>query len=278
LPETVEEASSPTAEGVLSARTKGGALLFPGSKDKGTPIPLPNAKSIGIACLALGAVFWIIGLVLWGQQGIDRTVLFYYNAMRIANDPIIILSQWLSSYGMALVTVIFVVYLLVSQRLKSLDAPLTLYFYTICSYGLSGIAGDIVKAILARPRPAVTFGSEILALSQSAGFTFPSGHATKSIALILPFILLVSNSKNLHKAIGIVIAFIVGGVCFSRIVLGAHYVSDVVAGIGIALIGLPCSMLLANVVLRKAKQERLPFLSRIWGTLLIFLTYIFMIM
>jgi membrane-associated phospholipid phosphatase len=263
---------------VLNVRTKGGALLFPGSKDEGTPILLPNAKGIWIACFALGAVFWIIGLVLWGQQGIDKTVLFYYNAMRIANDPIVILSQWFSSYGMAVITVIFVAYLLVSQKLKSLDAPLTVYFYTICSYGLSGIAGDILKAILARPRPAVTFGSEILALSQSAGFTFPSGHATKSIALILPFMLLVNDSKNLHKAVRIVIAFIAGGVCLSRIVLGAHYVSDVAAGIGMALIGLPCSMLFANMVLRKTKQERLPFLSRIWGIILIILTYIFMIM
>jgi undecaprenyl-diphosphatase len=248
------------------------------NKDKGTPILLPNAKSIWIACFALGAVFWIIGLVLWGQQGIDETVLFYYNAMRIANDPVVILSEWLSSYGMAVITVIFVVYLLVSQKFKSLDVPLTVYFYTICSYGLSGIAGDILKAILARPRPAVTFGSEILALSQSKGFAFPSGHATKSIALILPFILLVNNSKNLHKADKIVIAFIAGGVCFSRIVLGAHYVSDVVAGIGMALVGLPFSMLFANMVLRKIKQERLPFLSRIWGIILILLTCIFMLL
>jgi membrane-associated phospholipid phosphatase len=88
----------------------------------------------------------------------------------------------------------------------------------------------------------------------------------------------VNNSKNLHKAIKIVIILIAGGVCFSRVVLGAHYVSDVVAGIGMALIGLPFSMLLANMVLQRTNQERLPFLSRIWGILLIFLTYVFMIL
>ena len=247
------------------------------NKDKGTPILLPNAKSIWITCFVLGAVSWIIGLVLWGQQGIDKTVLFYFNAMRIANDPIIILSQWLSSYGMAVITVIFVAYLLVSQKIKSLDAPLTVYFYTICSYGWSGIAGDVLKEIFARPRPVVTFGSEVLVLSQAVTGTFPSGHATKSIALMLPFILLVDDSKNLHKAIKIVIALIAGGVCFSRILLGAHYVSDVVAGIGMALTGLPLSMLFANMVLRKTNQERLPFMSKIWGMLLIFLTYVFMI-
>jgi membrane-associated phospholipid phosphatase len=246
------------------------------SMDQGTPIQLPDAKRIWIACFVLGAMFWIVGLVLWWQQGIDKAVLFYYNAQRIATDPIVILSKWLSSSGMAVITVLFVVYLLVSQKIQSLDAPLTVFFYTICSFGISGIAGDLLKEVLARPRPTATYGSEILALSQSVTPAIPSGHATKSIALVLPFILLVSHSKNLHKGIKIVIGLIAGGVCFSRIVLGAHYVSDVLAGIGMALIGLPLSMMFANMLLRKMKQEQLPKLSYVWGLLLIFLTWVFM--
>jgi membrane-associated phospholipid phosphatase len=246
------------------------------NKDKGTPIHLPDTKRIWVLCFIVGAVFWIIGLVLWGQQGMDKAVLLYYDAMRIANAPIVILSKWLSSYGMATITVLFVVYLLFSRKIKSLDAPLTVYFYTICSFGFSGIAGDLIKEIFARPRPKVIFGSEILVLGQSVTPAIPSGHATKSIALILPFILLVSNSKDLHKVIKIAIALIAGGVCVSRIVLGAHYLSDVLAGFGMALIGLPLSMLFANMVLRKAKQEQLPTLSLIWGFLLIFLTIVFM--
>jgi membrane-associated phospholipid phosphatase len=73
-----------------------------------------------------------------------------------------------------------------------------------------------------------------------------------------------------------VIGLIAGGVCFSRIVLGVHYVSDVLAGIGMALIGLPLSMMFANILLRKMNQEQLPKLSYIWGFLLIFLTGVFM--
>jgi len=251
-------------------------ILKDSNKDKGTPIPLPDTKRIWIACFVLGAMFWIIGLILWAQRGIDEAVLFYYNPMRIARDPIVVLSQWLSSYGMAAITILFVVYLIVSKKHKSLDAPLTVYFYTICSFGLSGIAGDLLKEILARPRPAATYGSEILALSQAVTYAIPSGHATKVIALVLPFILLVSHSKNLHKGVKIVIGLIAVGVCFSRIVLGAHYVSDVLAGVGMALIGLPLSMMFANMLLRKMKQEKLPKLSYIWGFLLIFLTWIFM--
>ena len=58
--------------------------------------------------------------------------------------------------------------------------------------------------------------------------------------------------------------------------LGAHYLSDVLAGIGMALIGLPLSMMFANMVLRKASQEKLPALSIVWGFLLGFLTLLFM--
>jgi hypothetical protein len=94
--------------------------------------------------------------------------------------------------------------------------------------------------------------------------------------LILPFIIIVSNSKALHKGVKILIALIAGGVCASRVILGAHYLSDVMAGIGMALIGLPMSMLFANMVLGKAKQEQLPKLSLVWGFLIIVLTAVFM--
>ncbi|MGB3703318.1 MAG: phosphatase PAP2 family protein [Anaerolineales bacterium] len=248
------------------------------NKDKGTPILLPDTKRIWIACFVLGTVFWVIGLILWTQRGIDEAVLIYYNPMRIAMDPIVILSKWFSSYGMSAIMILFVVYLFVSKKLKSFDAPLTVYLYIICSFALSGVVGDLLKEVIARPRPATTFGSEILALSQAVTSSIPSGHATKSIALVLPFILLVSHSKNLHKGIKIVIGLIAVGVCFSRIVLGAHYVSDVLAGIGMALIGLPLSMMFANKLLRKMKQEQLPKRSNIWGLILIFLTWVFMIL
>lgn len=246
--------------------------------DEGTPIPLPDTKKFWNVYFVLGVVFWIIALILWVQQGIDKAILFFFNDMRIEQDPIVIVSKWFSSYGMASITIIFVVYLILSKKFKFLNAPLTIYFYTICSFGISGIVGDLLKLLLARPRPLATYGNEILVWSESAGFAIPSGHATKSIALILPFILIVGNKKILHKVIKIVIILIAGGVCISRIILGAHYLSDVLAGIGMALIGLPLSMLFANMVLRKAKKEQLPKLSLVWGFLLIFLTAVFMVL
>jgi len=248
------------------------------NRENGTPIQLPDSKGIWLICLILGAGLWISGLVIWWQGGIDKSLLFYYDSQRIAYDPVVVLSKWLSSYGMATISAIFILYLLLSKLFKSLDAPLTVYLFTICSFGLSGIAGDLLKEVFSRPRPAAIFGIELFILSQSTTPAIPSGHATKSIALILPFILLVSDSKYFHKIIKIIIAVIAGGVCFSRIVLGAHYLSDVLAGIGMALIGLPLSMLFANLILRKAKEEMLPTLSLVWGAMLIFLTLLFLLL
>ena len=252
---------------------------FKGLNNKaGTPILLPDTKMLWIASFVFGSVFWLMAIFLWVNGRIDEVVLFYFDPMRVTMDPVVVVAMWLTSYGMAAITVLFVAYLLASKKFKSLDAPLIVYFYTICSFGLSGIAGDLLKEILARPRPAITFGSEILAWSQSATHTIPSGHATKSVALVLPFILLVSSSRHLHKGIKLVIGLIAAGVCFSRVVLGAHYLSDVLAGIGMAFIGLPFSMMFANMVFRKVKQEQLPMLSYVWGFLLIFLTAVFLVL
>jgi membrane-associated phospholipid phosphatase len=194
----------------------------------------------------------------------------------IAPTSIVTLSLWLTAYGLAAISIIFLLYLLVSQFTKKLDAPLTIYLYTICSLELSGIAGDLLKEVIARPRPAAVYSSEILVLSQSATPSMLSGHATKSIALILPFILLVPSSNGIHKGIKVLIALLAAGVCFSRIVLGAHYVSDVVAGIGMGVLGLPFSMLFAQMILKQTQAELLPFLSKVWGVLLFFLTFVFM--
>ena len=245
-------------------------------QSEGTPIEKLGTRKSWVLYLTLGILLWFVALILWWQMEIDETLLFYFSPARKAYTSLVALSQWLSSYGMAVITSLFVVYRLASLKFRSLNAPLTIYFYTICSFGLSGILGDLLKFVFARPRPIATYGFQIFASSQSLSYAIPSGHATKSVALILPFLLLVSGSKNLHRVFKLIIVVIAAGVCFSRIVLGAHYLSDVLAGIGTALIGLPLSMLFANMVLRNSKQEQLFRLSIVWAILLIVLTAIFM--
>ncbi|MFC3959754.1 phosphatase PAP2 family protein [Halovivax cerinus] len=107
--------------------------------------------------------------------------------------------------------------------------------------GLSAYRG--LKELLAWPRPTATPldpGSlpgvvetvyELTAFS--AGYGFPSGHATSTTVVYvgLASVLTVSSARRRYAVAGA----IVGVVCLARIVLGLHYVVDVVAGVALAL-------------------------------------------
>ena len=120
-----------------------------------------------------------------------------------------------------------------------------------------------------RPRPFVEYAGEINALSKAATPAFPSGHATKSTALALPFLLLIRAKDNWHKAVKVLLAVIVFGVCSSRVLLGAHYVSDVLAGVGMALTCFPLATLLNNKILSNMTKERLNFAVKVWAMVLL---------
>ena len=86
----------------------------------------------------------------------------------------------------------------------------------------------LIKEILQRPRP-----EEALHLIQQGGFSFPSGHAMTGLVfygLVLYFFLSSiknSSTRRVLLAVGVVYIFFIG---FSRIYLGVHYPSDVLAG------------------------------------------------
>ena len=86
----------------------------------------------------------------------------------------------------------------------------------------------LIKEILQRPRP-----EEALHLIRQGGFSFPSGHAMTGLVfygLVLYFFLSSiknSSTRGVLLAVGVIYIFSIG---FSRIYLGVHYPSDVLAG------------------------------------------------
>lgn len=231
-------------------------------------LPLPDLKRTWMVSGGVGTALWALAIVLWMQGGLDEWALFLLDPVRVSGTPLIRISRWLSRYGMTAITGLCVVYYLIQTRRPMWDAPRTLYLYVIFSFAFSGIVGDLLKVVFDRPRPAWVFGDQILALSDATTLAMPSGHATKAVALALPVLFLVANrplGQGVWKGI---VGLLALGVAGSRIVLGAHYVSDVVAGVGMALIGLPIGMSLAHVILRKVPVTRVPSLARVWITIL----------
>ena len=94
----------------------------------------------------------------------------------------------------------------------------------------------VLKAAFALPRPPVD-----LWLVSEDGFGFPSGHALVTTAVTGSFTAL-GRRPDRRIAVGVATVFSLG-IAATRLLLGVHYLIDVLAGIGIGLfvvgIGLP---------------------------------------
>ncbi len=96
---------------------------------------------------------------------------------------------------------------------------------------LGSLASTIVKGIVDRVRPPAELGVDALvALPETA--SFPSGHATTAGAAAIALALLVPRLRWLALAVAVAVAA-------SRVLLGVHFVGDVVVGLALgALVGL----------------------------------------
>jgi membrane-associated phospholipid phosphatase len=97
--------------------------------------------------------------------------------------------------------------------------------------GVSGIALAVVvaKALVIRDRPHIS-----LAVLAEDGFSFPSGHAAGSAAIALlsawmlcRWLITPWTGRVIVWSLAIALAVVIG---YSRVYLGVHYVSDVLAG------------------------------------------------
>lgn len=102
---------------------------------------------------------------------------------------------------------------------------------------LSGLLIVILKHLIRRPRPLLVH------LVKESGFSFPSGHALAATLICGSLMILAGLSvrRNIYKRLlQVGLGFFVGVILLSRIYLGVHYPSDVLAG---CLLGIACLQL-----------------------------------
>jgi undecaprenyl-diphosphatase len=90
------------------------------------------------------------------------------------------------------------------------------------------LISDVTKTLTARARPSVVH------LQAVTGSSFPSGHATQASAFWLSLVLALRATRVTsltRRVAGVFAATLVLGVAWSRVYLGVHYPSDVVAGV-----------------------------------------------
>lgn len=132
-------------------------------------------------------------------------------------------------------------YFITSCGISHVKAPQEALFFAL-TMALSGILNPALKNIFDRERPT------LLRLIDITGFSFPSGHAMGSTAYFGSGIYLL-NRLNQGNSKGILIglcAAMILLISISRVYLGVHYPTDIIAGI----IGGVFCIILSTLLLR----------------------------
>jgi undecaprenyl-diphosphatase len=98
--------------------------------------------------------------------------------------------------------------------------------FLIVAWGGALLLYSLTKAVVTRPRPP----SDIW-LTTTASSSFPSGHATQSLGTFLALALVGGVFLARARAAAVALAVVLGAwIGWSRVYLGVHWATDVVAG------------------------------------------------
>jgi membrane-associated phospholipid phosphatase len=172
--------------------------------------------------------FVVVALLTWqrvGGLGLDEPLLMaIHQAATPQLDAAAFALTRLGSAWLALPGVVAIALFLASiQRWRSL-------LYLALSLGGNTLINRFGKAIWHRARPQLWDSTYPIPLD----FSFPSGHAMTSMALAATLIVLLWHSQWRRPAIGVgaVYVLVIG---WTRLYLGVHYPSDIVAGWMVAI-------------------------------------------
>lgn len=166
---------------------------------------------------------------------VDNWVIDFVNT-NIVDDGFTNFIIFLTNFGGVFVFVIFLVmffFLLSNKRISCLMS-----INLLIAYALS----VIFKNIFRRDRPL------FMLVEKPSDFSFPSGHSMCSI-VFYGFLIYIVNKfiKNVYirKVINIFLVLLMFLIPFSRLYLGVHFFTDVVAGV---ILGVVCLLSFLNYV------------------------------
>ncbi len=210
-----------------------------------TEAPLIAALAVGLIA-GLWAFFDLLEDVVMGEPivGADKAVYLLMQQLRQAPFDTVLIG--ITELGDAKVVVpVMLAALAVLGLLRRWRAAV---FVLVATAGAGAFVAG-VKAVIHRPRPVSIYDGV-------AHYSFPSGHATMSVVLygFLAFLLAYGAPVRWRRPITFVALSLIALISFSRVYLGAHWMSDVLAGLAF---GVAWAALLAIIYLR-ARPRPMP--------------------
>jgi len=182
------------------------------------------AAGVGVAAIvavACAVAFLLLGAVVNGQghTGLDAPASSFVSGLPVPTDAWTLLT---AAGGLVLVPIgiVLVVGLLVVGQVR-------MAIVVAAALILAAVGTEIVKLVIARPRPP---GEPLVS---APGYSFPSGHTLNSTVTYGLIALVAWRSPLPFPARRVVVAALVALIALiglSRIALGVHYPSDVLAG------------------------------------------------
>ena len=111
------------------------------------------------------------------------------------------------------------------------------------------INNELIKNLVKRPRPFVTFTDLQIIIPTPSQYSFPSGHTSSSFAAAAVFY------RHLPKKLGVSSVVLAGLIGFSRMYVGVHYPTDVLAGVIMGVFLSYLAEYLVNFIQKRKKKE-----------------------
>jgi undecaprenyl-diphosphatase len=193
-------------------------------------LPWPILAAAGFALFLLALLWFGHELVEGDGASVDRAIML---AMRVPGHPLQPIGPaWLpsavrdvtalgSSTVLTFIVLVAAIFLALAGRLRTALLVVSASF-------LGSVAVETIRAFIARPRPQLT-GQ----LMEASSPSFPSGHAAISAIVYLTLATLlfpVLPNRRIRAFVLIVALVLTVSIGLSRLYLGVHWPSDVLAG------------------------------------------------
>lgn len=214
---------------------------------------------IGLIMFLFGSIIFISlaynlinhgSLIKW-----DLSLAKFFHSLALKSSPLVInimiAGYYIGWWGIFLIAIIFSIYFIYKKFWCEL-------LTVVISLGFSGLIFLFLSNIFKRPRPFLLF-KEVIWSGSPVIPGFPSGHTLSTIVCLgfLLYFLLPRIKSNTYKFLLIFVAFLIAFyIGFSRLYIGDHYLTDVIAGYAVCIAWFGLSFTSVELLFKKYYNKK----------------------